>query len=119
MAAPYEVPAEMRDFAEKSVDQARKAFEGFIAAAQKTASTVEGSAFTVPSSVKSVGEKAMSFAEANVKAGFDLAQKLVHSKDIQEVMTLQTEFVKTQMAAIEAQSKEIGAAVQAAMTPKA
>jgi hypothetical protein len=30
----YEVPAEMRDFAEKSVEQARKAMDGFIGAAQ-------------------------------------------------------------------------------------
>ena len=32
---PYEIPAEMRDFAEKSVEQARKAVEGFFGAAQK------------------------------------------------------------------------------------
>ena len=39
----YEVPAEMRDFAEKSVDQARKAFDSFIGAARRTADTVQGS----------------------------------------------------------------------------
>jgi hypothetical protein len=32
----YEVPAEMRDFAEKSVEQARKAIDGFMGAARKT-----------------------------------------------------------------------------------
>ena len=30
----YKVPNEVRDFAEKSVEQARKAFEGFAGAAQ-------------------------------------------------------------------------------------
>jgi hypothetical protein len=37
----YEVPGEMRDFAEKSVDQARKAFDSFIGAARRTADTVQ------------------------------------------------------------------------------
>ena len=27
---PYEVPTEMREFAERSVEQARKAFDGFM-----------------------------------------------------------------------------------------
>jgi len=35
--APYEIPNELRDFAERSVDQARKAFEGFVTVAQKPA----------------------------------------------------------------------------------
>ncbi|HKH35041.1 MAG TPA: phasin, partial [Beijerinckiaceae bacterium] len=37
MAEPkmaYEVPPEMREFAEKSVEQARKAIDGFIGAAR-------------------------------------------------------------------------------------
>ncbi len=38
-----EIPTEMRDFAEKSVEQARKAFDSFIGAARRTADTVQGS----------------------------------------------------------------------------
>lgn len=115
---PYEIPAEMRDFAEKSVEQARKAFEGFMGAAQKAASAVESSAFTVPSGVKDVGAKAMSYAEANMKAAFDHAQKLVHAKDLQEVVQLQSEYLKAQMANLQEQAKEIGSTVQKAVTPK-
>ena len=48
----YEIPAEMRDFAEKSVEQARKAIDGFMGAAQKTVDTFEGSANTVQASAK-------------------------------------------------------------------
>ena len=36
-ASPFEVPNDLRDFAERSVEQARKAFEGFLAVAQRTA----------------------------------------------------------------------------------
>ena len=115
---PYEIPAEMRDFAEKSVEQARKAFEGFIGAAQKAVGTVDAGAFALPASVKDVGSKAMAHAEANVKAAFDHAQKLVHAKDLQEVMTLQSDYLKSQMANLQEQAKEIGTTVQKAVTPK-
>ena len=63
--------------------------------------------------VRDVGSKAMSYAEANVKAAFDHAQKLVHAKDIQEVMALQADYLKTQMAAAQTQAKDFGAVVQA------
>jgi hypothetical protein len=49
--------------------------------------------------------KAMSFAENNVNAAFDLAQKLVRAKDVNEVLALQSEFAKSQMAAMQTQAK--------------
>lgn len=115
---PYEIPAEMRDFAEKSVEQARKAFEGFFGAAQKAVGSVDTGAFTVANNMKDVGAKAMGFAETNMKAAFDHAQKLVHAKDMQEVLSLQTEYLKSQMSALQDQAKEMGATVQKAVTPK-
>jgi phasin len=105
----YEVPSEMRDFAEKSVEQARKAFEGFIGAAQKAASSMEATPFAFPAPVKDMGAKAMGFAEANVKAAFDLAQKLVHARDMQEILALQAEYMRAQMATIQEQARELGA----------
>lgn len=114
---PYEIPAEMRDFAEKSVEQARKAFEGFIGAAQKAVSAAEATPFAMPG-VKEVGAKAVSYAEANMKAAFDHAQKLVHAKDLQEVLQIQNEYLKAQISSLQDQAKEFGAAVQKAVTPK-
>lgn len=114
----YQIPTEVRDFAEKSVEQARKAFEGFSDAAHKAIASVEASPIPVHSGAKDVGEKAFSFAEANVKAAFDLAQKLVHAKDPQEVLELQAEFVKAQLGVIQAQTQELGAAFQKAATNK-
>eukprot|EP01037_Dinobryon_pediforme_P006969 gene6969-biopygen4445 len=74
---PYEIPAEMRDFAEKSVEQARKAFTGFLDAAQKaTGSLVEGSSSAVPAKVTELGAQAAEFTEKSINAAFDHAQKL-------------------------------------------
>ena len=115
MTSPnYEIPAEMRDFAEKSVAQARKAFEGFMTAAQKAANTVDSTTQVVQNQAKDLGAKAVSYAEQNVNAAFDHAQRLTRAKDVQEVMALQAEFVKTQMANIQAQAKEFGSIIQSA-----
>jgi phasin len=113
----YEVPQEMREFAERSVEQARKAFEGFVGAAQKAAGQLEGATSTMQSSARDVSSKAMGFAEANIRAAFDHAQRLVRAKDLQEVMQIQSEYLKTQISTLQEQAKEIGAAVQKATTP--
>jgi phasin len=112
----FEVPTQMRQFAEQSVEQARKAVDGFMTAAQKTAAAMETHAATAQSGAKDMGQKAMTFAEQNIANSFDFAQKLVRAKDVQEVMALQQEFLKSQMQAMQAQAKDLGAvATKAAM----
>ena len=105
----FDIPTQMRQFAEQSVEQAKKAVDGFMAAAHKTAATLESHATTAHSGAKDMGEKAMSFAEQNIANSFDFAQKLLRAKDVQEVMALQTEFIKAQMQALSSQAKELGA----------
>lgn len=111
----YEIPTEMRDFAEKSVDQARKAFDSFMGAARRTADTVQGSTEAARTNAKDVSSRGFEFAEQNVNAAFDLAQKLVRSRDMQEAMQHQAEFVRSQFAAIQAQAKEFGGLAQSAL----
>ena len=111
----YEIPTEMRDFAEKSVDQARKAFDSFIGAARRTADTVQGSADLARTNASTLSTRGFEYAEQNVNAAFDLAQKLVRSRDVQEAMQHQAEFVRSQFANIQAQAKEFGGLAQSAM----
>ena len=110
----YEVPAEMRDFAEKSVDQARKAFDGFLTAANKAVDTFQGSGSTIQSTAGDATKKTLSYAEQNVAAAFDHAQRLVRAPDIQEAMKLQAEFARTQFTAMQGQLKELGEMAQSA-----
>jgi phasin len=114
-APNYEIPTEMRDFAEKSVEQARKAIDGFLSAAQKTVDTIETSADTMQASTKDLTRKTLSYAEQNIAAAFDLAQRLVRAKDPQEAMQLQAEYVRSQFAAMQAQMREFGTAAQGAV----
>ncbi|HVB90130.1 MAG TPA: phasin [Beijerinckiaceae bacterium] len=114
MAIPYEIPNEMREFAERSVSQARKAFEGFMGAVQKTSGTIDGATSNAQVTAKDVTLKAVGFAEKNVTSAFDLAERLVHAKDVQEILQIQAEYVRSQMEAIQSQTKELGEAVQKA-----
>ena len=111
----YEVPAEMRDFAEKSVEQARKAIDGFMGAARKTVDTLDSTGLTVQTGTKDLATKTFSYAEQNIHAAFDLAQRMVRAKDAQEAMQIQAEFVRSQFEAMQTQMKEFGAMAQSAM----
>jgi phasin len=104
----FQIPPEMRVLAEKSVEQAKQAIEGFISAAHRTVSTFEGQAETARKGAKDVGEKAMDFAQKNIASSFDFAQKLVHAKDLQEMLELQAAYIKTQMQVLAEQAKELG-----------
>src|SRR5262245_22963239 len=57
----FEVPPELRTFAERSVEQARQAFDGFISAAHNAMSAFEGQAETARKGARDVTEKAMTF----------------------------------------------------------
>lgn len=114
---PYEIPPEIRDLTAKSVDEARKAFSNFIEAAHKATAQAEDAANALQSSAKEATTKALSFTEANVKAAFDHAQKLIQAKDPQEFLAHQSEYVKKQIAAMEEHAKEIGEAVLKKVTP--
>jgi len=84
-----EVPAELRDLAEKTIDQAEKAFALFFDAATKSASSV-------PGTNTEVSRQALAFTAQNMKSAFEHARKLVHATDLQEAMHIQSEFLRSQ-----------------------
>jgi phasin len=84
-----EVPAEVRELAEKTIDQAEKAFGMFFDAANKSMPSISGPG-------TDISKQALSFTEQNMKAAFDHARKLVHATDLQEAVQIQSEFLKSQ-----------------------
>ncbi len=106
--ANFEIPAPMREIAEKSVEQAKHAFDSFIAAAQHAVKTAENQVETTRSGVKDASELAMRFAERNINSSFEFAQKLMRAKDSKEIMSLHSEYVSGQIAVLTEQAKELG-----------
>jgi phasin len=104
----FEVPPELRTFAEKSVEQARQAFDGFISAAHHAMSAFEGQAESARKGARDVTEKAMTFAERNMASAFEFAHELVRARDLQEVVRLQGDYIRRQMEALTEQARELG-----------
>jgi phasin len=105
---PFDIPDQMRDAADKSVEQARRAFDQFIDATQKAVAKAEGSVKSMREGAADVNRQALAFVEENIAASFDLAQKLVRAHTIEEVAAVQQEFLQRQMAAAAEQGKAIG-----------
>src|ERR1700730_6826449 len=110
MAPPehFEIPHDMRAFAEKSVEQAKQAFDGFISAPHQAVNAFEGQAESARKGARHVTEKAMNFAERNVANSFELAQQLVRAQDVQAVLKLQADFIRSPMQVLTEQAKELG-----------
>jgi len=107
----FEIPSDVRGMAQASFDQARKAFEGLLSAAQRTASSFEDQGAAARAGAKDVASKAIGFAEANVRSSLDYAEKLLKAKDMAEVMRLHSEYVQGQMRTLADQAGEIGQAL--------
>ena len=107
---PLGVVASMRAMAERSVEQAKLAFNSYIQAAQEAVSTFEQWGKASQVGAQGISKKAISFAERNVVSAFEFAQKIVQAKDIQELVRMQTEFVQSQIRVLNEQVKELGEA---------
>ena len=84
-----EVPEELRDLAEKTIDQAEKAFGLFFDAAGKSMTSMPGPG-------TEISRQALEFTEQNMRSAFEHARKLVHATDLQEAMRIQSEFLRSQ-----------------------
>jgi phasin len=84
-----EVPAELRELAEKAIDQAERAFGMFFDAAGKSITSI-------PNPGTEMSKEALSLTEQNMRSAFEHARKLVHATDLQEAMRIQSEFLKSQ-----------------------
>jgi phasin len=105
---PFDIPEQMRDAADNSVNQAKKAFVDFIDATQKAVAKVEGSAKTLGEGAADVNRQALAMVEENVAASFEVARRLVRARTLEEVAVIQQEFVQRQLRNLAEQGKSLG-----------
>jgi phasin len=105
----FEIPQQLRELAQKNVEQARTAYGQFMdAMAQAVSSWSSASSDTVTSGFRAVQEGAIQFAKENAEAGFALANELTKAKDLQDVLRLQSSFAQKQMESYARQAQELG-----------
>ena len=96
----FEIPADMRKMTEQTLEQVRAAIHSYLQFFQRA----------VPGNVIGGWEltnKILGYAEHNVASAFEFAQRLVQVRDIQGLMSLQTEFIQAQMQTITEQAKDL------------
>ena len=107
---PFEIPQQMRDMAEKNVEQARMAYGQMMDSMMKAMGMWSAAvpANEMTSGFKVTQERATRFAKQNAEAGFALAAELATAKDIQEVLSIQSRYAQTQMQSYALQAQELG-----------
>ena len=104
----FEIPPELRDMAEKNVEQARAAYGQFM----DFLSQAMGDWSKSPSGANMGGfgaiqERAVGFAKENAERSFALASELARAKTVQEVITLQSRYAQMQMQTFGIQAQQL------------
>lgn len=112
----FEIPEQMRAFADKSVDQAKKAFDDFMSATAQAVEKSETSAKSIQSGARDVNRQALAFLESNVAASFDFAQQLMRARTVEEIARIQQAFLQKQAEATQGQTRDLAEAIGKAAT---
>ena len=104
---PFEVPEQMRAFAEKGVSQARENYAKFKDAAETHNGTVEAVFTSASKGASEYTAKLVEFMKANTSAQLDFAQQLFGAKSPSEAMELWTGHARKQLETLQSQAKEL------------
>ncbi len=113
---PFEVPEQMRAFAEKGVSQARDSYAKFKDVAESNNGTIEAVFTTASKGASEFSAKLMEMMKANSTATLDFAQELLGIKSPSEAIELWTSHAKKQFEAVTAQAKELAELTQRVAT---
>lgn len=102
-----EIPAAMRELAERNVEQARAAYTQFMEAAQKAQEMASKSSDAMAASAREVYARAMRYAQENVDASFAFAADLARARDLKEFMEIQQRYAQKQAVAYTQQAQEL------------
>ncbi len=105
-APTFEVPAAFREFAEKSVSQARDAYATMKTASEDATGLVEETFETAREGAFAIGVKALDAAKTNSDASYALARDMFGVKSLSELIELQSTFARKQFESVTAQFKE-------------
>lgn len=104
---PFEVPEQVRAFAEKGVLQARDSYAKFKDAAETHNSTVEAVFTSMNKGATAYSAKLIEFFKANATSSLDFAQELFSVKSPTEAVELWTSHARKQFETYTAQAKEL------------
>lgn len=114
-----EIPAAFREFAEKSVSQAKDNWEKMKAATEEATDMIETSYSTATKGATDYGLALIDAARANTNAAFDFYSQLMAAKSLSEVVELSTAHTRRVFETAAAQAKDLSSLAQKVATDAA
>ncbi|MBL8907690.1 MAG: TIGR01841 family phasin [Rhizobiales bacterium] len=105
---PLEMPKEVTELAQKSVDQAQAAVERAEAFAHDNLQVFDAATSALKARTADFQLKVMEMAQGNLDASFDFARRALSVSEPAEFFALQQEFVTKRIEQLSRQSKELG-----------
>jgi phasin len=103
------VPESVRALAEKTVNQARDAYERGKESLEEAIDALERSFDAAGQGATAFNRKLIDIAQRNLNSGFDLAKSIASAKNLAEIVELQSAFVRSQFDVFSSQASEIRA----------
>jgi phasin len=103
-----EIPAAIREMAERNVEQSRAAYAQFLTMARHAQDMMAQSQGDTVKNAMDVQSKALRYAEQNVDASFRFASDLARARDLQEYAEIQTRYAQTQVPTYTQQAQDLG-----------
>jgi len=103
------IPEAMRALAEKTVAQAREAYDRSTGAFEVAVDTMQKSFDAAGQGAVALNRKIIDIAQRNLNSGFDLAKNLAGAKNLAEMMELPGAYWRKQFGALAAQAEEVRA----------
>ncbi len=102
-----ELPESIRSIMKSSIEQARKAFDTFVASSEKMMHGIDTSSNPVADNLKHLNEKIAAFTRQNAETNFNLAMRLTDARQLSEIVELQNAHVREQMETFSRQLEEL------------
>ena len=91
----------LREMMEQNLNQTRSVLDGLLTTASKAVAGIDQQATEIRG-------RTMSLAQETLSNTFDFAHKLVHARQMSDLLNLQSEFFSRQAEVVAAQSREVG-----------
>lgn len=103
------VPEGVRALADKTVEQAREAYDRSLDAFDASLTTFERTFDAAGQNAVAFNRKIIDLARRNVEASFELATSLAGAKNLTDIVELQAAFWRKQFGVLTAQAEEVRA----------
>ncbi len=100
-------PNSIRNIMKSSIEQARKAFDTFVASSEKMLQSVDTSSMPAAEGLKQLNEKIAAFTRQNAESNFNLALQLTDAKQLSDIVELQNAHLRAQMETFSRQLEEL------------